>query len=75
MLKISVSQTHIITNKLGNNEGTTTSGTNNNDFGFRPGSNEKLFKSRKSTISNNSGAIEELKFLTSDARGDYNLLQ
>ena len=70
ILKTSASQPNTIANKLDDSGGTAGGCTNVDSFGF--GSNEKSSKLRK--LSGNSGATEEPKFLTSDAREVFNLL-
>lgn len=73
MFKTSISQPHTTANKLDNSGGSASGGANVDGFGSR--SIKKLFKSRKSTIPGNKKATEEPKFLISDARGAFNLLQ
>lgn len=70
ILKSSASQPYTTVNQL-DDGGDIASGATIIDS-FRFGSNEKLFKSRKSTISGNSGAIEESKFLTSNTKKAFN---
>ena len=57
-------------NRLDNGRSIVGSGADIDNFGK---SNEKLFKSRKSTISGNSGATEESNFLISSIKKAFNL--
>lgn len=62
----------MIANKLDNSRGITGGNTDVDSFGS--GLNKKLLKSKKSIISDNSGATEELEFLISNAKEVFNLL-
>lgn len=76
MLKTLAIQTHTTTNKLddgGGIDGGDTTGGDAHVNDFRSESNEKSSKSRKTTIPGNSGATEELKFLTSNTKEAFNL--
>lgn len=72
-MKNLVSQLHTTTNKLDKSRGTSGYVVDINDFGSK--SNEKLSKSKKSIIADYSGATEESKFLTSNTKKAFNLLQ
>ena len=71
-MKISTSRPHKTANKL--NDGRDISG-NSADVDNFVRLNQKLSKSRKSTILDNSGVMEEPKFPTSGARGTFILLR
>lgn len=76
MLKTLAIQPHTTTNKLDDGrgiDGRDTTGSDADVDDFRSESNEKLSKSRKTTIPGNSGATEKLKFLTSDTKEGFNL--
>lgn len=74
-MKTSASQLHSTANKLGNSKSTIGRDAVIDGFRSRPRSKKKLGKSRKSTIPDNSRAMEELQFLTSGIGEVFNLLR